>query len=121
MDCFIIEFKNAFIFSAGAHGFEVGTVWGWDNFANLDNLLTSWRNILSSDGTLRLHIRLIQYTRGVKVTEAAPSVDVMQRDSFSKIAEDGLALLESRTFTDFKVKAGDGKSFDVHKAVLGGM
>jgi hypothetical protein len=76
---------------------------------------------LSGDGSLHLNIILTQYSHSVEEKDGN-AVDLKSRKKaeWKKIGEDTLKLYESKALTDFRIQTRDGKTFDVHKAILGG-
>jgi hypothetical protein len=76
---------------------------------------------LSGDGSLHLKIFLQQYSHSVEEKDGtASNLEWRKRIESNNIGKDALKLCKSRALTDFRIQTRDGKTFDVHKAILGG-
>jgi hypothetical protein len=76
---------------------------------------------LDGDGSLHLKIFLQQYSHSVEEKNGnASDLESRKKVESKKIGKDALKLYKSKALTDFRIQTRDGKTFNVHKAILGG-
>jgi hypothetical protein len=76
-------------------------------------------NVLSENGNLHIFIKFTQ-TNSKLGERLEEHVAVMKTRSLTTLAGDMKRLLKDGTGSDFKIKTDDGRTFNVHKAVLAG-
>jgi hypothetical protein len=89
------------------------------NTAALATLLLPATDVLSENGNLHIFIKFTQ-TNSKLGERLEEHVAVMKSRSLTTLAGDMKRLLKDGTGSDFKVKTSDGRTFNVHKAVLAG-
>jgi hypothetical protein len=85
----------------------------------LKTLLLPETNVFSENGDLHIFIKFTQ-TNSKLGERLEEHVAVTKSRSLTTLAGDMKRLLKDGTGSDFEIKTDDGRTFNVHKAVLAG-
>jgi hypothetical protein len=98
-----------------------GWRWGLPEFFTLSELRDPECRYLSTDGTLKMRIRFVQFGEIVECKKGKDEELVgLKERAGGKILQNVGALLDSQDLSDLKIKTSDGKLFQAHKLILGG-
>jgi hypothetical protein len=94
---------------------------GFPNFLTLSELRNPGCRYLSSDGTLKMRIRLVQFGEILECKqETEEELKGLKDRTGDKLRQDVGTLLDSQALSDLQIKTSDGKLFQAHKLILGG-
>jgi hypothetical protein len=101
---------------------EVGrSGYGWKEFFTLSQLRKSGSRCLSTDGTLKLSIRFVQFGG---IVECKKGKDEELKGLKERAGETILltvgVLLDFQAMSDLKIRTSDGKVFQAYKLILAG-
>jgi hypothetical protein len=98
-----------------------GWGYGWEEICTLSFLEGPGSCYLSSDGTLKMRIRFVQFA-GIVECKKGKDEELMELKvkTGDKILQSVGMLLQSQALSDLKIKTSDGKVFLAHKIILGG-
>jgi hypothetical protein len=94
---------------------------GWNRFCDLSFLSKPECGWLSSEGTLKMRIRFVQFGGivGCKKGKDEELVGLKERTG-DKVLQNMGTLLDSQALSDLRIKTSDGKVFQAHKSILAG-
>jgi hypothetical protein len=100
---------------------ESGRGNGWEFFYFLSHLRKLGSRDLSTEGTLKLRIRFVQFGEIVECkTETDEELKGLKERAGGKILQNVGKLFDSQALSDLKIKTSDGKVFQAHKSILAG-
>jgi hypothetical protein len=94
---------------------------GWEPFFTLSQLRNPGCRYLSPDGTLKMHIRFVQFGEIVECKRGKDEeLKGLKERTGDKILQNVGTLLDSQALSDLRIKTSDGKVFQAHKLILAG-